>query len=126
MATTYDHFATIVRKGFNTGTNRNTTDKARADRTATLIATMEKAIAPQQDRLYAEAQFEGTGTKETPFVVYTTKIFPSGGYHCNCPAFKRDGGTRQARPCKHATALARIVLHDGGKTCEGFNDPRIA
>ncbi len=120
------HYATIVRKGAATGTKRTDSATKKAARTAELIATMEKVVAPTQDGRYAQGQFVGTPTEETPFVLYTTTIYPSGRYHCQCNGFKRDGALRQGRPCKHATALARIVLHDNGVECKTFTDPRQA
>jgi hypothetical protein len=120
------HYATIVRKGAATGTKRTDSEEKKAARRAELIATMEKVVAPEQDGRYAQAQFTGTPTADKPFAIYTTTIYPSGRYHCECGAFKRDGALRQGRPCKHATALARIVLHDNGVTCEAFTDPRQA
>ena len=118
-------FGAIVKKGNTTSTKRTDSEEKKEARKAELIATMEKVIAPTQDRRYAEAQFTGTPSKEEPFKVYLTKIFPSGRYHCQCNAFKRDGAHRQTRPCKHATALARVVLADMGVALE-WNDPREA
>ena len=107
-------FAQIVQKGFETGTNQNSTQAEREARTQSLLETQEKMIAPhfmgytENGMAYqAQAQFQGTPTKEQKFVVHTTTIYPSGRYHCTCGAFKRGAAHRQKRPCRHATALSR-------------------
>jgi len=85
------HYGEIARKGFPTARN----PKIRSQRVSKFLALVDNAIGPHVDRKYAEAQFEGSSGQ-----IYTSKIFPSGKFFCECEA---------RGICKHVTALAKIA-----------------
>ncbi len=100
----------LMEKGVKTATKPTDSEAKIEARKNELRHTVTLAIAPQVDGRYAQAQFIGSADKATGLeAVYVTTIYPSGRYHCECGAFKRSGAQRQERPCKHATALAKIA-----------------
>ena len=109
-----NHYRLICVKGFETGKSKKSSEKQKEKRTEMLRSTMEHSFQVKVDNMYAEGSFIGTPKDGELPPIYTTKIFPSGLYHCECAAFKRTGAHRQGRPCKHATALARIALKETG------------
>lgn len=103
-----DFFKAIAVKGMNTGLKKGSKPEAVEARKAELNRYVDGAIAPEVNGRYATASFEGS-ERDGQVPVYVTTIFPSGRYHCECPAFQRDGAHRQNRPCKHATALSKVA-----------------
>ena len=106
------HYSRIAQRGMNTALKADATElqvEARKDKLNELVG---KCIAPHVDRRFAEAQFEGSPTDETPFVIHTTKIFPSGKAHCTCHGSKyRSGVQCFERPCAHITALSKVAYY---------------
>ena len=96
-------------KGVKTATKSTDKPEKIEERKQELRYTCTQVIAPEVNGRYAQAQFIGSDPKEGLAPVYVTTIYPSGRYHCECNAFKRTGAQRQNRPCKHATALAKIA-----------------
>ena len=105
--TTKQFYLNIMKKGMATGLKKGSSEEAIQARKDELNEYVDNAIAPEVDRKYATASFEGS-ERDGVRPVYVTTIFPSGRYHCECGGFKRTGQHRQNRPCKHATALAKL------------------